>query len=106
MLRSVCVWVAVLICATGGGRLVPSAIAQQEQKPPRTQETFFSGNVVSFDSDKVTVARRTLTLSWVTKTFLLDADTKIEGTLKPKARVTVKFEKTDGGDRAIHIIVR
>ena len=59
-----------------------------------------------FRSDRVTVTRRTLTLTWVTKTFLLDSDTKIEGTLKPKARVTVKFEKTEDGDRAIHIIVR
>jgi hypothetical protein len=81
-------------------------MAQDEQKPPRPQESFFSGNVVSFDSTKVTVTRRTLTLSWVTRTFLLDSDTRIEGTLKAKARVTIKFEKTGEGDRAIHIIVR
>jgi hypothetical protein len=99
------VWLAVLICFT------PAAVAQeehpqQEQKPARTQETFFSGNIVSVDADKVTVTRRTLTLSWVTRTFLLDANTKVEGNLKPKARVTVKFEKTEDGDRAVHIIVR
>lgn len=101
MLRFVRVWigVAALICAA------PLAVAQQEH-PQKPQQTFFSGNVVSFDADNVTVTRRTLTLSWVTKTFRLDPDTKIEGTLKPKARVTVKFEKTEDGDRAIHIIVR
>lgn len=90
--------IAALVCAA-------IVSAQQEQKPT-AQAAFFSGNVVSFDAQKVTVTRRTLTLSWVTKTFLLDSDTKIEGTLKPKARVTVKFEKTEEGDRAIHIIVR
>jgi hypothetical protein len=97
---------AALICVAPLIRFVPVAVAQEGPKPARTQEAFFSGNVVSFDTDKVTVTRRTLTLTWVTKTFLLDSDTKIEGMLKPKARVTVKFEKTEDGDRAIHIIVR
>ncbi len=81
-------------------------MAQEGSKPPHTQETFFSGNVVSFDSEKLTVTRRTMTLSWITKTFTLDADTSVEGTLKPKARVTIKFIKTPDGNRAIHIIVR
>lgn len=83
-----------------------SMTAQEEARPARTPESFFSGNVVSFDSTRVTVTRRTLTLAWLTKTFVLDPETRIEGTLKEKARVTVKFEKTDQGDRAIHIIVR
>ena len=104
------VWVAALIGVAGLLCFSTVALAQnehpQEQKTARPQETFFSGNVVSFDAEKVTVTRRTLTLSWVTKTFLLDSNTKIEGTLKAKARVTVKFEKSDGGDRATHIIVR
>ena len=101
----------VLVWASALMGVAPVVVAQVEQpkperKPAHSQETFFSGNVVKFDSDRVTVTRRTLTLTWVTKTFLLDSDTKIEGTLKPKARVTVKFEKTEDGDRAIHIIVR
>jgi hypothetical protein len=56
--------------------------------------------------DRVTVTRRTLTLSSVTKIFLIDADTKVEGKLQVRARVTVKFEKTDAGERAVRIIVR
>jgi hypothetical protein len=104
-------WVAVSIYVAALMAVAPVAVAQeehpqQEQKTARPQESFFSGNVVSFDSDKVTVARRTLTLSWVTKTFVIDSDTKIEGTLKAKARVTVKFEKSEDSDRAIHILVR
>ena len=104
------VWVAALICVAAQGGFSLAAAAQEEhpqqQKPARTQETFFSGNVVSFDAEQVTVTRRTLTLSWVTKTFLLSADTKIEGTLKAKARVTVKFVKTEDGDKAVHVLVR
>ena len=54
----------------------------------------------------MTVSRRTLTMSLVTRVFLLDSNTRVEGKLVAKARVTVKFEKTDEGDRAVHIIVR
>ena len=100
----------VLIGAAALASVTPSAVAQDERPPQEqkghAQDTFFSGNVVSVSADNVTVTRRTLTLTWVTKTFLLDAETKVEGNLRPKARVTVKFEKTDDGDRAVHIIVR
>ena len=61
---------------------------------------------MSLTADKLTVSRRTLSLTAVTRVFLMDATTRIEGKLQPKARVTVKFEKTDAGDRAVHIIVR
>jgi hypothetical protein len=45
-------------------------------------------------------------LSAVTKVFLMDSGTRVDGKLQPKARVTVKFEKTDGGERAVRVIVR
>jgi hypothetical protein len=100
--------VRVLLCAAALTVIAPYSIAQEQPPPPqqKAQDTFFSGNVVSVTTDKLTVSRRTLTLSSVTRVFLLDANTQIEGTLKAKARVTVKFEKTDDGDRAVHIIVR
>jgi hypothetical protein len=102
--------VRVLICAAVLSVVVSHSIAQDQQAPQpkagRTQDTFFSGNIVSVTSDKLTVSRRTLGLSSVTKVFLLDSNTQIEGKLQPKARVTVKFEKTDDGERAIRIIVR
>ena len=79
-----------------------------QQKSEHAQDTFFSGNVVSLTAEKLTVTRRTLALNSVTRVFLLDSATQIEGKakLQPKARVTVKFEKTEDGDRAVHIIVR
>jgi hypothetical protein len=88
---------------------VPDSLAQEGSPPQsaeRAQEPFFSGNVVSVTSEKLTVVRRTLALSTVTRVFLLDGETRIEGKLQPKARVTVKFEKTDAGDRAVRVIVR
>ena len=90
--------------------VAPWALAQESEPPPtqkaRPQDTFFSGYVVSVAADKLTVARRTLTLSAVTKVFLLDSGTRIDGKLQPKARVTVKFEKTEEGEHAVRIIVR
>jgi len=89
--------------------LVPRTFPQDSEAPtPKSQpqEAFFSGSVVSVTADKLTVARRTLTLSAVTKVFLMDSGTRVDGKLQPKARVTVKFEKTDGGERAVRVIVR
>ena len=87
-----------------------STLAQDSTAPQKTehaQEPFFSGNVVSVTADRLTVTRRTLSLSTVTKVFLMDAQTRVEGgRLQPKARVTVKFEKTDDGERAVRVIVR
>lgn len=103
-------FVRVLVCAVVVCSPAPLSMAQEQappqQKAERPQETFFSGNVVSVGADKLTVSRRTLSLSLVTRVFLLDSNTQIEGKLQPKARVTVKFEKTEDGDRAVHIIVR
>jgi hypothetical protein len=99
-----------LVCAAALSCITPPSAAQesQPQQQKNAQDTFFSGNVLSVSPDKLTVSRRTLTLTSVTKVFLLDANTRIEGKgkLQPKARVTVKFEKTDDGERAVHIIVR
>ena len=101
--------VRLLLCATVLTTIAP---AQDQQAPqPKTehaQDTFFSGNVVSVTDSKLTVTRRTLALTSVTRVFLLDANTQVEGKgkLQAKARVTVKFEKTEDGDRAVHIIVR
>ena len=100
-------FVRVLICAMVLGTSVPASIAQEQADPQQKSEaTFFSGNVVSVSTDKVTVARRTLGLTTITRVFLRNENTQIEGKLQPKARVTVKFEKTDDGDLAVRIIVR
>ena len=99
------VGVAALVSVTPivGAQDTPPA---EQEKPKRNQDQFFSGNVVALTSENLTVSRRTLTLTTFTKTFLLDSNSVIEGKLQPKARVTVKFEKTDAGELALRIIVR
>ncbi len=70
-------------------------------------ELFFSGAVVSASDTEITVRRRALVSNATTKTFLIDADTKIEGKLRIKANVTVRYVTAeDGISRAIGIIVR
>lgn len=80
----------------------PIAIAQDAT----TKNEFFSGTVVSFTATELVVYRKTLTSDPVTKTFVIDESTKVEGVLKAKARVTVRFASEGQPVRAIEIIVR
>ena len=41
-----------------------------------------------------------------TLTFLISKDTRVEGKLRMKARVTVRYADDEDGHRAVHIIVR
>ncbi|MDE3197221.1 MAG: hypothetical protein KGN84_12805 [Acidobacteriota bacterium] len=67
----------------------------------------FSGTVTELSADAVTVVRTALGKSAVTRRFLLDGQTKVEGAMKLKSRVTVQYQTTDDGDyKALHIIVR
>ena len=100
------VWVCAIVLTVGAPDISAQEPPSPQQKSGHAQDTFFSGNVVSVTPEKLTVTRRTLTLTSVTRVFLLDSNTQIDGKLQAKARVTVKFEKTDDGDRAVRIIVR
>jgi hypothetical protein len=87
------------------------AVAQNRptQEPPAAEQPsdqYFSGTVVSLDEEKLTVARTVLGKNTSSRSFIMSADTLIEGKLKIKARVTVKFVSKDDIDRAVHIIVR
>jgi hypothetical protein len=77
--------------------------------PPKTTpaETIFSGTVTDLGSDSVTVLRTALIGQSVKRTFLLDAQTVVEGKLRAKARVTVRYMADEDGQlHALHIIVR
>ncbi len=71
---------------------------------PRNQ--FFAGNVTALSEGKTTVARTILGKTTATKTFIITPETKIEGKLRLKAKVTVRYATSDDGDVAIDIIVR
>ena len=82
---------------------------QQNQEPPaegQATDQYFSGTVVSYSEEKVTVERTVLGKNSSQRSFSLTAQTQIDGKLKVKARVTVQFVTKDDVDQAIHIVVR
>jgi hypothetical protein len=84
---------------------------QEEKQPPQqtAEETayeFFSGIVQQLPEGRLTVSRAVLGKPAENRSFLIKADTKVEGKLKVKARVTVGFKSSDDGDVAVRIIVR
>lgn len=102
---------AGLFC--GPAVLPPRCVAQDTSPPklddrkvePQYDDTF-SGPVVEFSADKIIVSRSILGQPAEKRKFLIRPDTKIEGSLKVKARVTVGFVASDEGDIAKLIVVR
>ena len=66
------------------------------------QAAFFSGVVAEMTAEKVTVSRVILGKDPEKRTFVINGETKIEGKLKNKSRVTVRF----AGETAVSIVVR
>jgi hypothetical protein len=100
--RASCVFLGVLLAAA-------SAILAQDIPPIKTGEpTYtdtFAGPVVELSAAKITVSRTTLGKT-EKRTFQITKETRIEGKLKVKAKVTVGFITTDDGDIARLIVVR
>jgi len=86
---------------------------QQEAvpSPPKTEQSVkvsnFSGTVVEVSDENLAVVRKSLGREAVTMHFLRDSATKVEGMLRAKARVTVRYQVfPDGAFKAVYIIVR
>ncbi len=94
--------VFVLFCGLPIG-----ARAAQEDAPAKKADvdTFFSGTVAEFNEKKLVVLRTVLGQP-EKHTFLIDETTKMDGKMKLKIRVTVKFEPSDDGDVAKLVKVR
>jgi hypothetical protein len=92
------------------GLLLPAAVPAQDSEPNKTPPAgdIFSGTVTVLQPDSLTVVRKVTGQPAVTRTFALDSKTRIEGRLRSRARVTVRFVAgTDEGlYTAIYIIVR
>jgi hypothetical protein len=73
----------------------------EEPKP----DTFFAGTVIETTADKITVSRVVLGKT-EKRVFRVTPDTKCDGKLKPKVRVTVRYVTTEDGETAELIIVR
>ena len=99
-LRASVVCLTVVLCAFGQNQ---PAQETQEQPPA---EQYFSGTVVTYTGEKVTVARTVLGRNSSSRYFTITGDTQVEGKLKVKVRVTVQYVTKDEVDYAVHIIVR
>jgi hypothetical protein len=86
--------------------------SQQESEtggPAKTaaSEENFSGTVTKLTPDSVTVVRKLPGHDAVTREFMRDEETRVEGKLRERARVTVRYRAAeDGGFAAVYIIVR
>ena len=76
-----------------------------ETNTAKTADTFFAGTVSQFTADTMMVGR-TVRGKAESRTFSLTPQTKIEGKLAVKVRVTVRYITDDDGDTATLIVVR
>ena len=81
-----------------------------QQPDPRAAEApleFVSGTVSELPPGRIVVNRAVLGKPAENRAFLVSGETKIEGTLRVNARVTVGFKPTERGEPvAVRIIVR
>ncbi len=90
---------------------VASALPQETVQPPAKKTApandIFSGTVSELTANSVTVIRKAPARGAAAGKFLLDAQTGVEGKLRLKARVTVRYQADEDGQlHALHIIVR
>ncbi|MEO8131199.1 MAG: hypothetical protein ABI822_29145 [Bryobacteraceae bacterium] len=97
----------VLVLALGTP-LLPPVVRAQEQgtTPPEPNYEFFSGTISQMPPGQIAVARTVLGKPPENRNFIINGETKVEGKLRLKARVTVGFKSTPDGDLAVRIIVR
>lgn len=86
------------------------AIAWGQEPPVEAAKVeapvYFSGTVTQATAKSITVYRKALGSSDITKVFAIDGGTKVEGKLRAKVKVTVRFVMDDEDHaRAVHIIV-
>jgi hypothetical protein len=80
--------------------------AAQDNSTPKTADSFYSGSVAEVNSEKIVVTRVVLGKQAENRTFIITSATKVEGKLRAKERVTVRYQTTEQGDVAVSIVVR
>ena len=101
---------AVLAIAIACASTAPA----QDAQPPKSAspasephyDSTFSGPIVELTSERITVSRSILGKPAEKRSFWIKPDTRIEGKLRLKAKVTVGFVTTEDGDIARLIVVR
>jgi hypothetical protein len=76
-----------------------------ETNTAKAADTFFAGTVSQFSTETIVVGR-TVRGKAESRTFSVTPQTKIEGKLAVKVRVTVRYITDDDGDTATLIVVR
>ena len=71
----------------------------------KREDTFFAGTVASWDTQKIVVSR-SVAAKKEQRTFRMTPETKVEGKLRAKVRVTVRYTSDEDGDIATLIVVR
>jgi hypothetical protein len=94
----------------GGGAqenasLEKSSHGDNAKSEPKYDQTF-SGPIVEVTAEKITVSRSILGKPAEKRTFWIKSDTRIEGKLRVRVKVTVGFVTTDDGDVARLVVVR
>ena len=100
MLVSVC-WTPVIAQPQDNG---PQG-SEGTKTEPKYDDTF-SGPIVEISSERITVSRSILGKPADRRSFWIKPDTRVEGKLRMKVKVTVGFVTTDEGDIARLIVVR
>ena len=109
-LRFAIVIVSGALLASGGwaqedASLERSGHGDTSNREPKYDQTF-SGPIIEVTAAKITVSRSILGKPAEKRTFWIKSDTRIEGKLKVRAKVTVGYVTTDDGDVARLVVVR
>jgi hypothetical protein len=98
------IWLGVVAPGTLRSWQEP-ATTQSKNAAPSAQ--IFSGTVTKITDNLITAVRKVVGHDPVTRDFIRDAHTQVEGKLTVGARVTVRYKATDdSGFLAVHVIVR
>jgi hypothetical protein len=97
------VWLFNTVCCV---LITASVLGAQDIAAKEVDYQMYSGIVSGLDKQTLTVTRTVAGKPPESRTFLLKPETKIEGKLKTKARVTVGYLSKDEGEVAMRVIVR
>jgi hypothetical protein len=107
MVRALPLILASIVVALTSLAQEPPTEAPKGQAVKEEAPVFFSGTVTQISPSSLTVNRKGTGSDIATKTFAMARETKVEGKLRLKVKVTVRFEVDDEGNaKAVHIIVR
>lgn len=93
----------VFLGMSGVGSLFSQA--EENDSAAKKVDAFFAGAVVETTPEKLTVSRTVLGKT-ESRSFAVTPETKIEGRIIPKARVTVRYASDESGDTAVLVVVR